>query len=464
MLEVEIKFAVDDVDRLRSALSGWKALGPRVEMDQYFAAPDRDFAVTDEVLRIRSSNDRYSVIYKGPKLDQQTKTRTELEVMLPNGDALKQAQELLEHLRYRPVAQVRKSRDVFETRRDGFTLHATIDVLVQIGTYAEVEIVAEEADFERAKTHVLTAAKELGLTQQERRSYLELVLGQQQRQQSLVTVETVTDLRNALAPIRHRGRTIGFVPTMGALHAGHMALIDEARKECGFVVVSVFVNPTQFGPKEDFGQYPRTLDADIALCREHGVDLVFLPKPEEVYPAGFNTFVEVKGLSDVFEGAIRPGHFRGVATVVLKVFNMVQPNIAYFGQKDAQQARLIQQMVRDLDVPVRLEIVPTVREPDGLALSSRNRYLAPELRKQAVVLSQALFAAQAAFAAGEHDGATLTKQMQDTVAQMPDVKPDYAAIVRADTFAPLGRIDGPAIALIAARLGGTRLIDNLPLQ
>ncbi|MFL5328427.1 MAG: pantoate--beta-alanine ligase [Gemmataceae bacterium] len=466
MLEVEIKFVVDDVARLRAALSGWKALGTIAEVDQYFAAPDRDFAVTDEVLRIRTSNGRNSIIYKGPKRDHETKTRPEIEVLLRDGDEpLRAAYLMLSSLRYRPVEQVRKSRETFETHRDGFALHATIDSLDSIGTFAEVEIVAEEKDFDAAKKLVISSAKELGLSQQERRSYLQLVLSQRKTAApETQRAESVDGLRQILAPVRHRGTTIGLVPTMGALHAGHAALIDQARKECGFVVVSVFVNPTQFGPNEDFSKYPRTLEADVALCREHGVDLVFTPKPDEVYPLDFSTFVEIQGLSDVFEGAIRPGHFRGVATVVLKLFNMVQPNVAYFGQKDAQQARLVQRMVSDLDMPVRLAIVLTVREPDGLALSSRNRYLAPELRKQAVALSQALFAAKSAFEAGERDATALNKLMQDTVARMPDVQLDYAAIVHADTFAPFTHIDGPALALIAARLGGTRLIDNLPLQ
>ena len=343
-------------------------------------------------------------------------------------------------------------------------MEATIDEVEQIGTYAEVEIVASEADYPRAKDLVLAIAKELGLKQIERRSYIGLVLEKTQPRPAIETVSTVRDLRKMVASARHRKQTVGFVPTMGALHAGHTTLIDQSAQECGFVVVSIFVNPAQFGPNEDFNKYPRTLDVDLKLCKEHGVDVVFTPTREEVYPDGFQTHVEVEGVSDVFEGAIRPGHFRGVATVVLKLFNMVAPDAVYFGQKDAQQACIIRRLIGDLDLPIHMVVVPTVREPDGLALSSRNRYLDPTQRAAAVVLSKALFAAKSAFNAGERDGTKLGQLMTDTVAKVPDVKLDYAAIVDAERFTPLMQLSGPAIAIIAARLGSTRLIDNLPLE
>ncbi len=203
-----------------------------------------------------------------------------------------------------------------------------------------------------------------------------------------VVVSTEGPLRQAVAEARRAGKTIGLVPTMGALHAGHVSLIDAARAADGFVVVSIFVNPTQFGPKEDLSRYPRPLERDLEMCGAAGVDLVFTPDAATMYPPGFRTFVEVNELSEVLEGASRPGHFRGVATVVLKLFNLVQPDRAYFGQKDAQQVRIIQQMVRDLNVPVEVVVRPTVREPDGLALSSRNQYLDAEQRRKAVALNR----------------------------------------------------------------------------
>ena len=210
-------------------------------------------------------------------------------------------------------------------------------------------------------------------------------------------------MRRPSAAARRAGKTVGLVPTMGALHAGHVSLIDAARAADGFVVVSIFVNPTQFGPKEDLSRYPRPLERDLEMCGAAGVDLVFTPDAATMYPPGFRTFVEVNELSDVLEGASRPGHFRGVATVVLKLFNLVQPDRAYFGQKDAQQVRIIRQMVRDLNVPVEVVVRPTVREPDGLALSSRNQYLDAEQRRKAVALNEALEEAEATIRAGERD-------------------------------------------------------------
>src|SRR5579875_3068153 len=254
----------------------------------------------------------------------------------------------------------------------------------------------------------------------------------------------VTDialLRHAIAEARQSGRTIGLVPTMGALHAGHLSLIESARAETGFVVVSIFVNPMQFGPHEDFHRYPRPLERDLELCSRAGVDLVFHPQPEIMYPPGYRTFVEVTDLQEVLCGASRPGHFRGVATVVLKLFNLVQPDRAYFGQKDAQQVRIIQQMVRDLNVPVEIRVCPTVREADGLALSSRNEYLEAEERRQAVVLYRALMEARKRIEAGEREAATVRQTMVEQIASAPGAVLDYAVVVHADSLQTLDRID-----------------------
>jgi pantoate--beta-alanine ligase len=272
---------------------------------------------------------------------------------------------------------------------------------------------------------------------------------------------TAEELRPAVRAARHQGRSVGLVPTMGALHAGHASLVRAARAADGFVVVSVFVNPTQFGPHEDLDRYPRPFEQDLALCGGLGVDLVFAPQPATMYPPGFRTWVEVTGLQDVLEGASRPGHFRGVATVVLKLFNLVQPDRAYFGQKDAQQARVIVQMVRDLDVPVEVRVLPTVREPDGLALSSRNKYLGADQRRHAVVLSRALAEARDRVAAGERDADALRAFLAERVAATPGATLDYAAVVDADTLAPVARLSGPTLLALAVRFGTARLIDNV---
>jgi pantoate--beta-alanine ligase len=261
--------------------------------------------------------------------------------------------------------------------------------------------------------------------------------------------------------VRSDGETVGLVPTMGALHEGHAALIRAARSASGFVVVSIFVNPTQFGPKEDFAKYPRTLEADQKVCAEAGADLIFAPGVEEMYPANSFTFVEVAKLGDHLCGASRPGHFRGVCTVVLKLFNIVRPDRAHFGAKDYQQARIIKQMVRDLNVPVEVRVEPTVREPDGLALSSRNRYLSPEERAVAPRIQQALRAARGRALAGEIDGARLASALAAELSMIPGARVDYASIVDAETLQPLARLDRPAVAAVAVFLGTTRLIDNL---
>ncbi len=275
-----------------------------------------------------------------------------------------------------------------------------------------------------------------------------------------VVVSTEGPLRQAVAAARRAGKTVGLVPTMGALHAGHVSLIDAARAADGFVVVSIFVNPTQFGPKEDFSRYPRPLERDLEMCAAAGVDLVFTPDAATMYPPGFRTFVEVQELSDVLEGASRPGHFRGVATVVLKLFNLVQPDRAYFGQKDAQQVRIIQQMVRDLNVPVEVVVRPTVREPDGLALSSRNQYLDADQRREAVALNQALEEAEAAIRAGERDPTVIERTMAHRIAEAAGAVLDYAVAVDAETLKPVAPLQGTILLALAVRFGATRLIDN----
>lgn len=276
-------------------------------------------------------------------------------------------------------------------------------------------------------------------------------------------VADIAPLRDAIAEARRHGLSIGLVPTMGALHAGHLSLIEAARAEMGYVVVSIFVNPTQFGPNEDLGRYPRPLGRDLELCGAAGVDLVFHPEPALLYPQGFCTFVEVTGLQDGLCGASRPGHFRGVATVVLKLFNLVQPDRAFFGQKDAQQVRIIQQMVRDLNVPVEVRVCPIVREADGLALSSRNEYLEAEERRHAPILYRALTAARQRVEAGERNAAVVRELMKEQIASVPGAVFDYAAVVDADTLQDLVQLapSRSVLLALAVKFGGTRLIDNL---
>ena len=257
------------------------------------------------------------------------------------------------------------------------------------------------------------------------------------------------------------------VPTMGALHAGHAALLDRARRLAGprgFVVVSIFVNPTQFGPKEDFARYPRPFAADRALCAAHGADLIFHPTPEAMYPEGYSTYVDEEAVSLPLCGGSRPGHFRGVCTVVLKLLHIVAPEMAVFGLKDFQQCAVIRRMVRDLDVPVRIVAVATVREGDGLALSSRNRYLTPEERAQAPVLRRALLAARAAFLAGEKRAAKLRALILKTIATAPLARVDYVEIADADTLQPVTMAGRNNVLALAVFFGRTRLIDNLLLR
>jgi pantoate--beta-alanine ligase len=278
------------------------------------------------------------------------------------------------------------------------------------------------------------------------------------------TVRTVRELRAALAPLRGRG-PVGLVPTMGAFHEGHLSLMSAARADCATVVVSLFVNPAQFGPSEDLAGYPRDEKRDAALAAEQGVDVLFAPHADEVYPSGFATTVEVAGLTDVLCGDPRSRgreHFRGVTTVVTKLFNMAQPDVAYFGQKDAQQAIVIRKLVRDLDMPVRIEVRPTVREPDGLAMSSRNAYLDAAARRRALALSRALRAADAEVAAGNRDAATVLAAARREL-DAGGVEPEYVELRSADDLSPAERVNGRTLLAVAARVGRARLIDNAVL-
>jgi pantoate--beta-alanine ligase len=274
------------------------------------------------------------------------------------------------------------------------------------------------------------------------------------------TVRTVADLREALRDPRRDARRIGLVPTMGALHDGHLSLIRAARAENDVVVVSLFVNPAQFNEASDLAAYPRDEASDARAAADAGADLLFAPPVEEVYPPGFATTVRVAGLTEQLEGEHRgAGHFEGVATVVCKLLNMAQPDVAYFGQKDAQQAAVIRRLVRDLDIPARIAVCPTVREPDGLALSSRNVHLKGEDRERALALSQALAAAEDAIASGERDPAAIAAAGRAAMARL-GVDAEYVALVGIDDLLPVERIDGDVLVAVAARIGSTRLIDN----
>jgi pantoate--beta-alanine ligase len=277
-------------------------------------------------------------------------------------------------------------------------------------------------------------------------------------------VTTVAQLREALAVVRRADKKIALVPTMGALHAGHLSLVRAAQAECDCAVVSIYVNPSQFGPKEDFQHYPRTLENDLALLADCRTDLVFAPSNEEVYRPGHATWVEPGSLAERLEGACRPGHFRGVATIVLKLLNMVQPDAAYFGQKDYQQALVLRRMAADLNVPVELRICPIMREPDGLALSSRNRYLSPAARQRALVLCQSLQLAAEMVNRGERSAQAIAAQMRERIETVADAQIDYIALVDPDTLQPVEIIAGRTLAALAVRIENTRLIDNCFLE
>jgi len=273
-------------------------------------------------------------------------------------------------------------------------------------------------------------------------------------------VEKIDEMRR----LRHTlSEPVGFVPTMGYLHEGHLSLVRGARAENPSVVASIFVNPTQFGPREDLDKYPRDIERDLALLQKEKTDLVFMPSAAEIYPPHFDSWVEVNGVTERLEGASRPGHFKGVTTVVAKLFNIVRPTRAYFGQKDAQQAAVIRKMVSDLNMDLKIVILPTVREPDGLAMSSRNTYLNPEERRAAVVLSRALTLAQQLFSQGKRDSEVIRQQMISLIEKEPLADTEYVSVADAETLAELGRINSPALVSLAVKIGKTRLIDNFVL-
>jgi pantoate--beta-alanine ligase len=277
-------------------------------------------------------------------------------------------------------------------------------------------------------------------------------------------LNTIEDTNRFVRSARRAGKTIGLIPTMGALHEGHLSLVRAAKAQTDFVAVSIFVNPLQFGPKEDLAKYPRTFERDCALLEKEGVDLVFAPSTAEMYPPGAMAHVEVEELSDRLDGVSRPGHFRGVTTVVAKLFHIVEPDKAFFGQKDAAQSAIIRRMVRDLNFPLEIVVCPIVREPDGLAMSSRNAYLNADERQRGLVLSRTLQSVQSAFDAGERDATKLVTLGKEIMAAEPAVRLDYFSIVDPDTLEPVKELSRPALVAVAAVVGSTRLIDNLILN
>jgi pantoate--beta-alanine ligase len=277
---------------------------------------------------------------------------------------------------------------------------------------------------------------------------------------SLQLTSSARETFELISAQRRSGKTVGFVPTMGALHAGHLSLVERSRRECDYIIVSIFVNPKQFGPHEDFSKYPRNLDDDLAKLAALGVDLAFAPPVEEIYPPDFSTYVDVGALAEPWEGQFRPSHFRGVATVVLKLLQIAPADRAYFGRKDYQQVRVVEKLVADLNVPVEIVVCPIVRAADGLALSSRNIYLSDVERRSALVLSRSLQAARQLFDAGERNAKAIRDQLQHAIASAPGVKLEYAAVVDPATLAELSHVEESAVALVAAKVGNTRLIDN----
>jgi len=271
-------------------------------------------------------------------------------------------------------------------------------------------------------------------------------------------------MQQAVLRSRREGKRVGLVPTMGALHEGHLSLVREARERADAVVATIFVNPTQFGPQEDFGKYPRTLESDLQLLGQAGCDLVFLPSQDEMYPPGFSTYVDPPAAAQPLEGVCRPGHFRGVTTVVLKLFGIVPADFAFFGQKDFQQALVIRRMVEDLNVPIEIVTCPTIREPDGLALSSRNRYLSAGERQQALALSRSLQLAETLVRGGERSAASIVERMRAVLREAGIERIDYVALADPETLTEKSRIEGPTVALVAAFVGTTRLIDNRVLH
>jgi len=282
---------------------------------------------------------------------------------------------------------------------------------------------------------------------------------------SVRVVHTVNEIQGSLSSPGTSGKIVGLVPTMGALHAGHIRLMEIAKQECGVVAVSIFVNPLQFGPNEDYARYPKTLEADLEICRQHGVDLVFAPSVEEMYPLPNTPLVDVpSGLTEHLCGPFRPGHFQGMATVVLKLFDVVKPNRAYFGEKDAQQLAVIRRIVRDRSLPIDVVGVPTVRESDGLALSSRNRYLSQQERQIAPFLYKALKEAARLIGSGDNDAAQVRKAAMRLLDEDLGISVEYFEIVDPDNLQPVTRIDGPVLIAAAAWVGTTRLIDNIRVE
>jgi pantoate--beta-alanine ligase len=273
--------------------------------------------------------------------------------------------------------------------------------------------------------------------------------------------KTIESVRKLVKTARRKGKIIGFIPTMGALHIGHISLIKAAAKKCDFVVVSIFVNPTQFGPGEDFEKYPRPLKADLEICRKAGVDMVFAPSPQQMYPGENLTWVNVEKLTEQLCGQFRPGHFSGVTTVCAKLFNIVAPDIAFFGQKDAQQAIVIKRMVADLNMPLKIVVCPTVRQADGLAVSSRNQYLTRQQKKNAPLIYKSLQKCQKLIEDGVADSKTIINQMRKILQQAPSIKIEYISIVDADTLQELKKITGKVLTAVAVKIGSTRLIDNI---
>jgi pantoate--beta-alanine ligase len=279
----------------------------------------------------------------------------------------------------------------------------------------------------------------------------------------MLVLKTIAEAREACAWFRAAGKTLGLVPTMGALHPGHLSLVRAAQESCDVVAVSIFVNPTQFGPKEDFASYPRAFEQDCQTLEAAGVDVVFAPTVEEMYPPGASTFVEVEGISDRLDGVSRPGHFRGVATVVAKLFHVFAPDAAFFGQKDAAQVAVLRRMVRDLQFAVKLKVCLTLRDPEGLAMSSRNRNLSEEERRQALVLSRALNVVEKRFLGGEVDSGKLLGEAQRILKEEPGVQVEYCTIVDPETLEDVADVRHGGLVAVAARVGATRLIDNLLL-
>jgi len=278
------------------------------------------------------------------------------------------------------------------------------------------------------------------------------------------TAKTVESAGKLIRQARKKGKTIGLVPTMGALHIGHISLIEAAKKKTGYVVVSIFVNPAQFGRGEDFEKYPRPIEKDLQICREKGVDLVFIPSVEQIYRGENLTWVNVEKLTETLCGASRPGHFRGVATVCVKLFNIVGPDAAFFGQKDAQQSVIIKQVVKDLNMPLEIVVCPTVREPDGLAVSSRNQYLNPQQRKDALCLYSALQDCLKLYRQGTTGTKILIEQMRKIIEQVPYAQIDYISIVDSESLENLKKIDRGALVALAVKIGSARLIDNIVLD